>query len=177
EQTKKTLLSECGGNQNSDVAKLMDSAIELLEKSQTEKIGIETMSAEVVNFLIINKLAIVLEEPNENGNNLAGIHNREVVEVKEELMENVLASVHVGNANHIVDIQEAPMQNALADIHAGNTNGVVEVQEAPMQNALADIHSGNDEKLGETPEVLPTHLGGIELEKGEETTTSEDEVK
>ena len=154
EQTKKTLLSECGGNQDSDVAKLMDSAIELLEKSQTEKIGIETMSAEVVNFLITNKLAIVLEEPNENGNNLAGIHNREVVEVKEELVENALASVHVGNANPIVDIQESP-----------------------MQNALADIHSENDEKLGETPEVLPTHLGGIELEKGEETTTSEDEVK
>jgi hypothetical protein len=124
EQSEKVLLSQCGGNEDSKVAKLMKSAIKLLEKTQNEKNSTETKDFDEVSFLITNKLAIVVETPNVSGNHLSAVHN---------------------------------------------TQPVADFKEAPIQNALA--HADNSEQLGETPEVLPTHLGGIELESAEESET------
>jgi hypothetical protein len=57
--------------------------------------------------------------------------------------------------------------NYLAEVH--NSKQVVkEVKKEVVQNHLAEVHKYNgvpaDERLGNVPDVLPTHFGGIELE-------------
>lgn len=121
--SEKVLLSKCGGNNDKEIAKLMTSSIKLLKKTQNENDSVITDSLEELNFLVINKLAQVIDNAVENTNHLSSVHNSEKV---------------------------------------------VEKVETPMQNAIADAHNEQDEVLGETPEVLPTHLGNIELETEED---------
>jgi hypothetical protein len=121
--SEKVLLSKCGGNNDKAIAKLMTSSIKLLKKTQNENESVITDSLEELNFLVINKLAQVIDNAVENTNHLSFVHNSEKV---------------------------------------------VEKVETPMQNAIADAQNEQDEVLGETPEVLPTHLGNIELEKEED---------
>ena len=116
--SEKVLLSKCGGNNDKEIAKLMTSSIKLLKKTQNENDSVITDSLEELNFLVINKLAQVIDNAVENTNHLSFVHNSEKV---------------------------------------------VEKVETPTQNAIADAHNEQDEVLGETPEVLPTHLGNIEL--------------
>jgi len=121
--SEKVLLSKCGGNNDKAIAKLMTSSIKLLKETQNEGESAITDSSEELNFLVINKLAQVVDNVVENTNHLSIVHNSEEV---------------------------------------------VEKVEKPMQNAIADTHNEQDEVLGETPEVLPTHLGNIELETEED---------
>ena len=121
--SEKVLFSKCGGNNDKEIAKLMTSSIKLLKKTQNENDSVITDSLEELNFLVINKLAQVIDNAVENTNHLSFVHNSEKV---------------------------------------------LEKVETPMQNAIADSHNEQDEVLGETPEVLPTHLGNIELETEED---------
>jgi hypothetical protein len=60
--------------------------------------------------------------------------------------------------------------NHLAVVHNGKqvAKEVKEVKKEVVQNHLAEVHKYNgvpvDERLGNVPDVLPTHFGGIELE-------------
>lgn len=131
EQAEKVLMSVCGGNEDKSVAKIMRNAIKLLEKTQNEKGTTETNSSEDVNFLIVNKLASIVETP--------------------QSATNHLSQVHVATKEPIEAINPEPNQNALAEAHTVK----------------------GEEQLGEVPEVLPTHLGNIELETETEEETND----
>lgn len=110
---------------------------------------------------------------------------------KEE--SNPLASVHTGSKKEVieaiptkVDESKTPVVNHLADLHSGNAQNTehaekITTAQGKSEKQLIEEHgavekktasgtedslnsSSEDEKLGDTPEELPTHLGGIELE-------------
>ena len=63
--------------------------------------------------------------------------------------------------------------NHLADIHAGKVE--VKKDEKIVTNHYEnEVKASSEEQLGETPEVLPTHIGGVKLETEEEPTETPD---
>lgn len=146
ELAEKGLLSQCGGNEDKSVAKLMKSAIKLLEKTQNEKNTTDTNSVEEVNFLIVNKLAQIVPALQAVSNSLSQIH-----QVVKEPIE---------------AINPEPTQNALAEVHAKSEEQPSVITEV-LKEVVEEVTEVPD-GLNDTPEELPTHLGNIELEKEEE---------
>jgi len=83
--------------------------------------------------------------------------------------QNYLANVHSEKTTPVVEKKEE-YSNGLAEVHANNPTSDKEVRnhyEAEQNSA------DKDEQLGNVPEELPTHLGGIPLENEEPTQENE----
>lgn len=83
--------------------------------------------------------------------------------------QNHLANVHSEKTTPVVEKKEE-YSNGLAEVHANNPTSDKEVRNhyEAEQNA-----TNTEEQLGNVPEELPTHLGGIPLENAEPTQENE----